>query len=128
MDTIVIAKTARTPEIVFDFSAGTFLIKGEAYPEDVTDFFGPLLDKFKNHFKTLAKQTISFRIELIYFNSSTAKMLMQLFQLLDELGKRGNSVSITWAYEAEDDNLKELGEEFSEEISHAKFTLEELPV
>lgn len=128
MDEVHIAKTARTPEIAFDFAANDYVIKGEAYPEDVTAFFGPLVDRLKNHLRTLSRRDVALRIELVYFNSSTAKVLLQLFQLLDEAAGRGNRVGITWAFEADDDNIKELGEEFSEELKHAKFLLEEIPI
>ena len=49
---------------------------------------------------------------------------MTLFELLDEAASRGNVIEITWRYERDDDNMQELGEEFSEELKHASFTLE----
>lgn len=126
MNTITIAKTTRSPEINFDFGANRYAIKGESYPEDVSAFYGHLLEKIETHFSTLTGTEISFRFELIYFNSSTAKILMELFELLDEAGKRGNTVTVTWAYEQDDDNVKELGEEFGEDLKHATFTVEEI--
>jgi len=128
MDNISIAKTGRTPEISFDFSTNVYLIKGEAYPEDVTSFFGHLMDSLAEHFNTLSKSAISFRIELIYFNSSSAKMLLRLLTLLDDAAGRGNRVDIVWAYEEGDDNIKELGEELAEDLRDAKFCLEEVPI
>jgi hypothetical protein len=37
-------------------------------------------------------------------------------------------VTIAWVYEAGDDNIKELVEEFAEELNDAKFVLEEIAV
>jgi hypothetical protein len=128
MDPIRIVKTSRTPQVDFDFSINKFAISGESYPEDVSSFYGPLLERIANHFSGLSDAEITFRFELIYFNSSTAKVVMELFEALEEAAVRGNQVTLTWVYEAEDDNIRGLGEEFSEELSHAKFVLEEIPI
>jgi hypothetical protein len=128
MDPINIAKTSRTPQINFDFSGNKFAIVGESYPEDASVFYGLLLEKITRHLSGLSDTEISFRFELIYFNSSTAKIVMELFEALEEAAASGNKVTITWVYEAGDDNIKELGEEFSEELSDAKFMLEEIAV
>jgi hypothetical protein len=125
MDPISIAKTTRTPRIDFDFSSNQFVIAGESYPEDVSAFYGPLLQRIADFFDGLSNAEISFRFELIYFNSSTAKIVMELFEALEEAAVSGNQVVITWVYEAGDDNIRELGEEFSEELSSARFILEE---
>ena len=76
----------------------------------------------------LENAEVSFRFELIYFNSSTAKIVMELFEALEETAVSGNQVVITWVYETGDDNIKELGEEFAEELSNARFLLEEIAI
>ena len=84
MDDIKIAATERTPEIDFDFGAGVFSIKNESYPEDVTEFYGPVIEKFKAWLEDKRGAAITFNFELIYFNSSTAKVIMDLFDILEE--------------------------------------------
>jgi hypothetical protein len=128
MDPIVIAATKRCPEINFDFAANTFLIKGESYPEDVDSFYGEIIDALDQHLADQKDATIRLDIELIYFNSSTAKVLMELFELMESAAARGNNVLISWQYEEDDDNMEELGGEFAEELEHAKFTMEMVKV
>jgi hypothetical protein len=128
MDPITIAKTARTPRVDFDFAKNQFVIAGESYPEDVSAFYGPLLQGISNFLDDLSNAEVSFRFELIYFNSSTAKIVMELFEALEEAAVSGNQVVITWVHEAGDDNIKELGEEFAEELNEAKFILEEIAI
>ena len=53
---------------------------------------------------------------------------MELFEALEEAVVSGNQVVITWVYEAGDDNIKKLGEEFAEELSKARFILEEIAI
>jgi|SRR6266480_2509966 len=128
MDPISISKTSRTPKVEFDFSNNQFLIAGESYPEDVSAFYGPLLEKITGFLDGLNSSPISFRFEMIYFNSSTAKIVMELFEALEQAAASGNQVVITWVYEAGDDNIKELGEEFAEELINASFILEEIAI
>ena len=43
---------------------------------------------------------------------------------LDEAAGRGAGVDIHWYYDEEDDTMKELGQEFGEDLEHATFHLE----
>lgn len=126
MEKITIAGTERSPGVEFDFDNGLFALRGESYPEDVTAFFGPLLDKLDAFLEAAKDAEIRFDFELIYFNSSTAKVLMGLFETLDQAAEAGNKVTITWRYDSEDDNMQELGEEFAEDLAHARFVLKEV--
>jgi len=128
MDPVSLAPTKRCPEINFDFEQNTFLIKGESYPEDVDSFYGGLLETLEKHITAQSGAVIRLNIELIYFNSSTAKVLMELFEMMDSAAEAGNDVLITWVYEDGDDNMEELGDEFAEELAHARFDKQVLEV
>lgn len=122
MDDIKIAATERTPEIDFDFVAGVFSIKNESYPEDVTEFYGPVIEQFRVWLEDQSGSDITFNFELIYFNSSTAKVIMDLFDMLEE-SATDNNVTVNWIYEADDDNMEELGEDFGEDLEDATFKM-----
>jgi len=123
MNSLHITATERSPEVIFDFSTNVFALKGESYPEDVKEFYGPVIERLEKHLNALEDAAVQFMFEFIYFNSSTAKILMNLFELLDATAERGNAVAITWAFEKDDGNMEELGEEFGEDLEHASFTL-----
>ncbi|MBF0626848.1 MAG: DUF1987 domain-containing protein [Magnetococcales bacterium] len=123
MENIHIEPTKRSPAIDFDFDSGNFSIAGESYPEDVNKFFGPLISQLKEYLSAAQGATIQFRFDLIYFNSTTAKIVMGLFEILDEAAAAGNTVNILWSFAADDSNMEELGEEFSEDLEHAKFVM-----
>jgi hypothetical protein len=126
MENIRIEATDRSPHIDFDFDKNVFAIKGESYPEDVAAFYGPVLDALEKHLEEIDGAKIQFDFELIYFNSSTAKVLMGLFETLDEAAEGGNDVLVTWTFEADDDTMEELGEEFAEDLEHAKFEMKKV--
>jgi len=128
MEKIRIEATDRSPEIDFDFEAGVFSIRGESYPEDVASFFGPVIDRLDSHLNDLSGGSIRFDFELIYFNSSSAKVLMGLFDALEATAANGVDVSINWIYDADDDTMEELGEEFAEDLSHARFNMQKQSV
>ncbi len=98
-------------------------MKGESYPEDIAAFYGEIIGSLEEHLSGLQGETVQFTFELIYFNSSTAKILMRLFDTLDETANNGNDVTITWVHEEDDDNMEEMGEDFGEDLEHAKFAL-----
>ena len=123
MKTIQIEATTRSPEIAFDFVSNNFSIRGESYPEDVNEFYGTIVDSLEKHLTQLDNGEVNVFFELIYFNSSTAKILMGLFEMLDETAEQGNKVHIVWAYEEDDDNMEELGEEFCEDLEYATYKL-----
>ena len=127
-ENIKIDGAERSPEINFDFEANTFHLKGESYPEDITAFYGQVIDTLEEHLSGLKGATVQFTFELIYFNSSTAKVLMGLFDSLDETAGNGNDVTVIWVHESDDDNMEEIGEEFGEDLEHAKFELKAVEV
>jgi hypothetical protein len=126
MDKFELAATERSPEIRFDFEKHHLRIRGESYPEDVSTFYGPVLDALDGYLAGLGAGTCRFDLELIYFNSSSAKAIMTILEKLDEAAADGAGVSIHWYYDPDDDTMHELGQEFGEDLTHARFHLEQL--
>lgn len=123
MEKIDIAATARTPHLSFDSDTGIFLLEGESYPEDTKKFYDAPLSNVYTFLevKDDAKGVFSFKLK--YFNSSSAKVLMDLFLAIEESATKGNQFKIEWHYAADDDNMLELGEEFAEELDKADFVM-----
>ena len=126
MQMIEIPATNRTPFVRFDFEAGHLSISGESYPEDVTTFYNPLLTALDEWVEGLTDRKCRFDFKLIYFNSSSAKAIMMLMEKLDAAAGRGAAVEVRWFYDAEDETMEELGEEFGEDLEYATFHLEKL--
>ncbi|HSD93261.1 MAG TPA: DUF1987 domain-containing protein [Methyloceanibacter sp.] len=125
-DKLDIEATSRTPAVTFDFQDHRLKITGESYPEDVTEFYGPVFSALDAYLAGLGKGACRFDFELIYLNSSSAKAIMMLMDKLDAAAKKGASIDVYWFYDTEDDTMQELGEEFGEDLAHAKFHLEKM--
>jgi len=121
-----IEATPRTPAVAFDFANHHLKISGESYPEDVTEFYGPVFIALDNYLKKIGKNKCRFDFELIYLNSSSAKAIMMVMDKLEDAAKNGATVEVYWYYDHEDDTMQELGEEFGEDLESAKFHLEKM--
>ena len=124
MDSWKTEATKYTPEIYFDASTNILGVKGESYPENITEFSSPLFSWLENHLESLGEQTFTVNIELIYFNSSSSKMLLDLFDLLEEeVNDNGKNIVVNWIYDTENDAAQEYGEEFQEDLDSLPFNL-----
>ena len=81
MDNINIEAGERSPKIACDWEKGTMEVIGESYPENVTEFYGPVLSAMENHLNSNKNKKFLCAFELLYFNSSSAKVLMRIFDM-----------------------------------------------
>ncbi len=125
MSKFEIPATDRSPEILFDFDNHHLRISGESYPENVTAFYNPIFEALDTYLANMGDRC-RFDFELIYFNSSSAKAIMMLLERLDAAAAKGASISVYWYYDDEDDTMRELGEEFGEDLEYAEFHLEKM--
>lgn len=111
MEPINIEGTAKTPNVVFDSSTGTFEIKGRSIPENSVEFYKPIvdwLDKYKEN--PLARTEVNIKLE--YFNTSSSKCILDVFKKLEAIHKARNEVQINWYYEEDDEDMLEAGEDY----------------
>ncbi|MDM8569380.1 DUF1987 domain-containing protein [Thiotrichales bacterium HSG1] len=124
MDSWKTVATKYTPEIYFDANTNILGLKGESYPENITEFSSPLFSWLENYLGNLGKKNFTINIELIYFNSSSSKMLLDLFDLLEEeVNDNNKNIVVNWIYDAENDAAQEYGEEFQEDLEVLTFNL-----
>jgi hypothetical protein len=126
MDNLKIAATERSPAVDFDFAAGHLSLKGESYPEDASAVFGPIFAALEVFLAGAEGRDVAFDFDLAYFNSSSAKALMNMFQMLDRAAGNGCRLTINWYFAHDDDTMKEFGEDFSEDLDHVAFNLVEV--
>ena len=114
--------TARTPSILLDGDAGTLTMIGESYPEDVPAFYAELSDAIADFFANSAS-ALAVAIKLTYFNSSSARALMELLDLLDNAAESGRTVSVDWFCDPDDDITREFAQDISSDVSHITVTI-----
>jgi len=123
MHNLLIEKTNSTPSINFDAITGLLQIKGESYPENVTKFYGPVLGWIKDFLDTSPSE-VRFEFEIIYFNSSTSKVFMTLFDTLEAEAAKGKNICVVWRCDRDNEIAIECGEEFGEDLIKLPFRIE----
>ena len=103
----------KTPTIIFDPDKKLFLIRGRSFPDDAHTFYKPALDWLKKYAQT-HKGELVFTVMFYYYNSSTAKLLLEMFNILQEIHDRGNEVTVRWLYHEDDEVMREQGEDYKE--------------
>ena len=113
--------TESTPKIVLDPNSKVFEISGISRPENVRECYEPVIDWFEEFEQKLPEydfstsgELITFKIQLNYFNSASAKFILDVLMEINKLFNKGMYLQIDWYYEEGDDDMKEVGEELSE--------------
>jgi SiaC family regulatory phosphoprotein len=112
MEPYHLSATDKTPEVRFDPADGLLEISGCSIHENADRFFRPLLEKVETYARDPARQTV-VRLTLTYFNSSSAKYVLDLLKLLDEAHATGaGRVSLEWFYAEGDLDMLEAGQDY----------------
>jgi hypothetical protein len=112
MEPMHLAATDKTPAVRFDPAKGELEITGCSIHENADDFFTPLWDKVDAYVARPASRT-HVSVRLSYFNSSSAKYLLDILKRLDDLHASGTSkVSLEWIHEEGDLDMQEAGNDY----------------
>ena len=121
MENLFIAATATSPEIDFRFDTHRLAMRGESYPENAAAFYGPIIAQLDAYLQGCEGAGIVVDIALSYFNSSSTKMLFNLFDALNRAALEGNTVRLHWLRDEEDDTIQEFGEELQADFEAIEF-------
>jgi hypothetical protein len=111
MELVSLESTRKTPNVLLDPS-GRIRIGGRSIPEDASKFYDDILNWVLDYRHTPSDSTL-VDIELEYFNSGSAKFIMQILRELSELLAEGRDLKVNWYYEEGDDDILERGEYYS---------------
>ena len=130
METQIIIATSNTPKVVLDPGNNIFEISGESRPKDVPKFYGPILQWIDDFGQNVTKQKenttlFEFNFRFEYFNSLSAKYILDICKKLSSHGSGGKYFSVKWHYEEDDDDMHEVGQEMSR-ISKLPFEFVEI--
>jgi len=115
MDIINIKETEITPSVIFDKESGVFKIEGKTLPENVNIFYQPLLDWFSKYVEDPNEET-NLEIKLEYINTASSKVLFSLFLKMELLKDKNKKAVIKWLYADDDEDMKDVGEEYDDVI------------
>ena len=99
MKPLIIKGTDFSPQIIFNPELPKFEISGESRPEDAGKLYGLILSWLEEY--------------LSYFNTVSAKYVLEILRLLHLYYSEGSHIQVLWYYKAKDEDMKESGEEFA---------------
>ncbi|MBC7694485.1 MAG: DUF1987 domain-containing protein [Burkholderiales bacterium] len=122
MENLIIQGTDSTPGIILDKQKHYIEFTGDSRPENVKMFFEPVLNwisEYMNHIYFFSNESskkiniiVDFKFE--YFNSSSAKYIIDIINALTKIKSTNKNVDLclNWCYEEDDDDIKDAGQEF----------------
>lgn len=114
-----IEATSHSPKVSFNPEAKQFEISGESRPENASVFYKPLLDWIKEVEGNLdsgsddTSDPFKFDFRFDYFNSTSAKFILDFCKKIGRLHGMGLNVNVRWLYEEDDEDMLEVGKEMS---------------
>ncbi len=130
MEALKLELTDNTPKIILDHTSHSLEFEGDSRPEDVQKFFQPVmnwLNEYEGYVQSAGDVTLNANFKLEYFNSSSAKYIMDIILKLGKIAEPGNvTLNINWHYDEMDEDMLDAGEEF-EDMLDVEFNFVEIP-
>ena len=112
MEKIKIKATNVSPEVILDIDKNNFSIKGKSVVTEVDTFYTPIIEWLEKAQSGLNKR-VDFVFDFEYFNIFSSKRILFILYKLSDLKKSGVDVNVIWHFSMEDDDMKEVGEDFA---------------
>jgi hypothetical protein len=118
MRKLVFEKSDSSPKVILDPDKNYFEISGESRPADVGTFYGEILRWMDDYSLYILKmddipEPIIFNFDLEYFNSSSAKYILDFCKQIASVRTKGVNIEVKWKYEKDDTDMLEAGQEMS---------------
>lgn len=116
--------TQKTPEVHFDPDKGELLLKGRSVHENSDKFYAPIFEMLERYAASPNEQTqASFQLE--YFNTSSAKYILDIIKKLEEISLAGKRVGVKWYFEIGDLDMQEAGRDYAD-LVELEFSVEQI--
>jgi len=115
MEPLIIPGADNSPTIILNKQENSFEISGRSLPEEVMSFYSPVIDWLDKYVTNPNDKTV-FKLKLDYINSASQRAIQEILSVLEKIKEQGRDIEIDWYFMADDDEMKEAGEEYSEII------------
>jgi hypothetical protein len=116
MSLLMIEAITTTPKIIYDADKGLIFMEGYFYSENAFESFKELLIWIEAHLSTLTTP-LKLELRLIYLNTSSVKIMMDIFDMLEKAHSKGREVSVIWFYDSRNKRVGQLAEEFKKDCT-----------
>lgn len=111
-----LAGTDESPEIILDKSTNEFKFMGKSLPEDVKEFYTPILNWIEEYVVDPNDETVvEFNME--YFNSASSKQILDILERFAMVTDRGKKIMVKWHYMEDDEDMEDAGESYADIVN-----------
>ena len=123
MQDLMIEQTQSTPFISFSGETNRLTLKGESFPENAAKFYAPVMEWIREYLDQPEEEHTVVEFEIVYFNSSTSKVYMTIFDMMEAAVAKGKNLTVIWKCDHENETAIECGEEFKEDLGNLPFEI-----
>lgn len=113
MENLLLEESFKTPTVSFIAETGELSVRGKVFPENPDEFFAPILEWLSTYAGQPAVHT-RLTLFLSYFNSTSSEYIFRLCKAIEQITADQNNGGIVWEYEADDEDMKQIGEDYAE--------------
>ena len=117
MENISLSQTNETPEIHFQID-GNLLIKGVSIPENVVDFYAPLIAWLEG-LKHQLPDSVLLTFEIEYINTSSTRAFIDVIKKVLSFKTKPQNVRIIWRFADGDDDNFDLGKDLEYSVKES---------
>jgi hypothetical protein len=110
MNGISIEGTVKTPTVSFNEKKGTLFIGGRSLPEHPTKFYDVVYNWLNSYFNQTNPSPLEVVVMLEYCNTTSSKVILDLFTRLGKIIPNSNACQLKWYYETDDADTKDVAE------------------
>lgn len=115
MEPLIIEGAENSPSVILNKQENNFEISGRSLPEEVIGFYSPVMNWLEKYVRDPNDKTL-VKLKLDYINSASQRAIQEILTVLEKIKIQGKDIEIDWYFTADDDDMKEAGEEYSETI------------
>jgi hypothetical protein len=116
MNDLLIEGSVSSPTVRGEWENGILYMEGDSYPENSYELYGSMVAWVASYLKE-SSEPLTLELTLLYLNTSSIKVMMDMFDEMEECFQEGRQVAVNWYFDAENERVAELAEEFKEDCT-----------
>ncbi|MGC1481058.1 MAG: DUF1987 domain-containing protein [Chthoniobacterales bacterium] len=109
------SETSPRVTVTGDANESTLSFEGESYPENVIEFYAPIIAWLEKNVHQIA--TLHVRFRLYYLNTGSSKAILDLIRRLEVKGAAGARIDIEWHHLPDLEIMRRAGEDLLADTS-----------
>jgi hypothetical protein len=116
MNDLLIEGSVSSPTVRGEWENGKLYMEGDSYPENSYELYSSMVAWVERYLKE-SSEPLTLELTLLYLNTSSIKVMMDMFDEMEERFQEGRQVAVNWYFDKENERVAELAEEFKEDCT-----------